>query len=285
MSAPLAVTDVAKRYGALRVLDGVDLEVPTGVTGLLGPNGAGKTTLLRVLASILPPDRGTVTFDGRALTTQSDRVAYRRGLGYLPQETGFPTRFTVHDFVEYLALLKEIDDPRTRAAEITRVLEAVGLEGRRSTRIRKLSGGMRRRLALAQALLGEPCVLLLDEPTTGLDPEQRVRLRSLISDHGRDRAVLLSTHQTEDVASLCQRVIVLTDGRVRYEGDVPGLAAHARGRVWVSAAPQPDAMASWLTSDGHHRHIGTPPSGAELVTPTVEEGYLALLRMEVAAAG
>lgn len=172
----ITVKGLVKHYGRNRVLDGLDLAVTPGVTGLLGPNGAGKTTLLRCLATTLAPDSGTVDVLGLDPGDRLQRTALRRRLGYLPQDPGHYPHFTAFDLVDYVAILKEITDRRERHHEVRRVLAEVGLSDQAKVRARKLSGGMRQRLALAQALLGEPDVLILDEPTVGLDPEQRMRL-------------------------------------------------------------------------------------------------------------
>ena len=205
------------------MLRGVDLRLGTGVTGLLGPNGAGKTTLMRVLATVLAPDAGTVRLLERDPGDARERAEIRRRLGYMPQEPGFQPRFTAFEYVDYVAILKEHTVRRERHDEVRRVLELVGLGDVAGKRTRALSGGMRRRLALAQALLGDPRLLILDEPTAGLDPEQRLRFRDLISQLGEDRTILVSTHQTEDVAALCPQVVVLAEGAV---------AATARPARW-----------------------------------------------------
>ncbi len=212
------LSGVGKQYGRSRALAGVDLALTRGVTGLLGPNGAGKTTLLRILATVLAPDEGSVRVLGHDPAAPEGRLAIRRALGYLPQETGFPRGFTAFGFVDYLAILKEWSQPGPRHAEVRRVLELVDLAAVATKRIPALSGGQRRRLALATALLGEPALLVLDEPTTGLDPEQRARLRDLLSRAGETSTVVLSTHQTDDVAALCERVVVLAGGRVHFDG-------------------------------------------------------------------
>ncbi len=279
MTATQTVTlsDMTVRFGRTTALDGVSVGLEQGVTGLLGPNGAGKTTLLRVLATALAPDSGTVRAFGVAAGDAAGRLALRRRLGYAPQEPGFHLRFTAFEFVDYVAILKEMTDRRARHAEVRRVLHEVGLDDRRGSRIRALSGGMRRRVALAAALVGDPDLLVLDEPTVGLDPEQRLRFRETIALLGERRSVLLSTHQTEDVTALCARVVVLHGGRVRFDGDPAGLAAVARGRVWTSPDRPATALASWRTGAGVHRNVGTAPAGAELVEPTLEDGYLLLL--------
>ena len=268
---------VEKRFGRTRAVAGVTLDAGSGITGLLGPNGAGKTTLMRMVATVLAPDEGRVTLLGYDPARSDGRLAVRRRLGYMPQEPGFHRNFTAFEFVDYVAILKEMVDRRRRHEEVRRVLEAVGLEAVMQRKIKRLSGGMRRRVALAQALLGDPELVVLDEPTAGLDPELRLRFRELISRDGDGRIVLLSTHQTEDVAALCRRVVVLDQGRVLFDGPPRALAELARGQVWLAAQRDQGARLSWRTSEGRHRHIGTAPDAAELVEPTLEDGYLLLV--------
>ena len=262
----------------------MDLDLRPGVTGLLGPNGAGKTTLLRLLATVSAPAGGTVELFGEGVHTGEGRTRARRRLGYMPQEPGFHRRFTVFEFIDYVAILKEYTDRATRHEEVRRVVELVGLTDKLHARIRTLSGGMRRRLALAQAMLGDPDLLILDEPTAGLDPELRMWFRDLVSRLGADRTVLLSTHQTEDVSAVCNQVIVLGDGRARFTGSPTELAEVATGRTWVAAERDPQARAAIRGVDGRHRHIGNPPPDAEIVPPTIEDGYLLLLEAPVAEA-
>jgi ABC-2 type transport system ATP-binding protein len=265
------------RYGGTRALDDVPFEAGSGITGLLGPNGAGKTTLLRVVATVLRLDRGDVRVLGRDPSALQDRLAIRRQLGYMPQEPGFHRSFTAFEFIDYVAILKEMTDRHARRAEVQRVVELTGLAEVANKKIKALSGGMRRRVALAQALLGEPRILVLDEPTAGLDPEQRLRFRDVMSRLGEDCTILLSTHQTEDVAALCPRVVVMNRGRALFTGTPRELAEIARGSVWLSETRSPEARLSWRTSEGLHRNIGSAPPAAQLVEPGVEDGYLLLL--------
>jgi ABC-2 type transport system ATP-binding protein len=271
------VIGATKSFGRTRALDDVDFEAERGVSGLLGPNGAGKTTLLRTVATVLAPDRGTVSLLGRNPDRPDERTQIRRRLGYLPQEAGFHRGFTVFAFVDYVAILKEMTDRRARHDEVRRVIALTGLESVSGKRIRALSGGMRRRVGLAQALLGDPELLVLDEPTAGLDPEQRLRFREMISEAGEGRTVVLSSHQTEDVAALCTRIAVIHQGRVRFVGTPGALTAQAEGRVWMDAQRAPTALAAWRTGDGAYRNVGDPSPGAEPVAPTLEDAYLLLV--------
>lgn len=270
------VDQVFKSYGRTLALNGVSFELGKGVSGLLGPNGAGKTTLLRMLATVLAPDRGRLVVLGWDPQDATGRLEIRRTLGYFPQEPGYHMNFTAFEFVDYLAILKEIVDTSRRHAEVRRVLEAVGLGDVASKKLKALSGGMRRRVILAQALLGDPDLLVLDEPTVGLDPVQRLRFREILSRLAETQTILLSTHMTEDVAALCSRVVVLNEGQVQFNGDITQLADMARDRVWLAGTREP-ARLSWRTGEGVYRHVGEPPVGAELVEPTIDDGYLMLI--------
>jgi ABC-2 type transport system ATP-binding protein len=268
---------VTKTFGRTRALDAVDFEADRGVSGLLGPNGAGKTTLLRIIATVLAPDEGHVSLLGRDPARVAERTEIRHRLGYLPQDAGFHRGFTVFEFVDYVAILKSMTDRHARHDEVRRVLALIGLESVSGKRIRALSGGMRRRVGLAQALLGDPELLVLDEPTAALDPEQRLRFRELVSHAGEGRTVVLSSHQTEDVAALCTRIAVIHHGRARFVGTPAELSAQAEGRVWTDTGRAPTALAAWRTGDGRYRNVGQPPAGAELVIPTLEDAYLLLV--------
>ena len=278
--ASVQLDSIEKRYRGVRALDGVGIEIGRGLTGLLGPNGAGKTTLIRMAATVLAPDGGRLRILGRDPAFAADRIEIRRRLGYMPQEPGFYRSFTAFDFLDYVAILKEMVDRGRRHEEVRRVLAQVDLTARAHTKVRALSGGMRRRLALAQALLGEPELLLLDEPTSGLDPEQRLRFRQLISQLPGRPVVVISTHQTEDVVALCERVVVLAAGTIRFDGTPAALAATASGRVWTSDRPAPGSALSWRLGDGQYRHIGDLPPGAVPVEPTVDDAYLLLVGAE-----
>jgi ABC-2 type transport system ATP-binding protein len=273
----LAVSGLHKQFGNTRALQGISFASGAGITGLLGPNGAGKTTLLRILATVLAPDAGRVEIFGRDPARNAERTQIRRRLGYMPQEPGFHRSFTAFEFVDYIAILKEMTSRIERHGEVTRVLDLVGLTDVGGKKIRALSGGMRRRLALAQALLGDPALLILDEPTAGLDPEQRLRFRERISELAEHRIVLLSTHQTEDVAALCNRIVVMNRGQSVFEGAPRDLVETARGKVWLADERVAGARLSWRTGEGRHRGIGDPPPGAELTEPTMEDGYLLLV--------
>jgi ABC-type multidrug transport system ATPase subunit len=198
--------------------------------GILGPNGAGKTTLLRLLAGILEPSGGTINVGGVRLEKIRRHLA--RWVGYLPQDFGLPEDLTAREYLEYYALMYDIGDEPERAERVRRLLEEVGLGERADDRIGGYSGGMRQRVAVARTLLRLPAVIIVDEPTVGLDPRERIRFRNLLARLADGRVVLFSTHVVEDVAVACERVIVLAKGEVVYDGEPARLAGEARGRAW-----------------------------------------------------
>ena len=219
-----------QRFGRTDVLKGVDLALVPGVFGLLGPNGAGKTTLLRTLATILTPSGGTLRLLGLDPTQPDQRRQLRRRLGYLPQSLGYYPNFTVAEFVEYFALLKEMPSSDVNRA-VACAIERVGLSDRARSKLKTLSGGMLRRVGIAQAVVNEPDLLLLDEPTAGLDPEQRVGFRTLLREIGEHGVVIVSTHLVEDVAAACSTVALMDAGRIVFQGTPDHLTSLGTGHV------------------------------------------------------
>lgn len=215
-------------------LDGLDLHLGLGVHALLGPNGAGKTTLMRVLATIAKPSAGKLTLFGQDPRDTKSVRSIRRQLGYLPQDFGYYPRFTVAEFVEYFAWLKEMPKESIGLA-VDRALTRVGLADRAGEKMRSLSGGMRRRAGIAQAIVNDPALLLLDEPTAGLDPEVRVEFREMLRELGRDTCVVVSTHLVEDVAAACDSVLLLSGGHAVWTGHPDQMAALAGDSAGDSA--------------------------------------------------
>lgn len=220
----VSVQRLTVRHRRTVALDAVDLTFGTGVHGLLGPNGAGKTSLIRVLATVAAPTDGRVHLLGHDVSEHRARSAVRRRLGYLPQEFGYYPGFTVREFVSYIAWLKEMPAAGVPEA-VVRAVDRVGLLDRIDAKIKTLSGGMVRRVGIAQAVVNEPDLLLLDEPTAGLDPEQRVEFRRLLRDLGTESTVIVSTHLVEDVAAACSEVTLLESGRVAFRGTTAELTS------------------------------------------------------------
>jgi ABC-type multidrug transport system ATPase subunit len=218
------ISGLTRRFGRTTAVAWVDLQAGPGVFGLLGPNGAGKTSLLRMMATVIPPTSGRLRLLGRDPGSYVPRREIRRRLGYLPQNLGYYPGFTVAEFVEYFALLKEVPAARVPAA-VTAAVERVELGGKAKARLRTLSGGMLRRVGIAQAIVNEPELLLLDEPTAGLDPEQRVAFRGLLRDVGQRATVVVSTHLVEDVGAACTQVAVMDQGKIVFHGTPADLTA------------------------------------------------------------
>ena len=224
MAINVEVRGLTHSFGSTQVLKGIDLEIGNGVFGLLGPNGAGKTTLLRTLATAMRPGGGSLRLLGYDPSSHAERREFRRRLGYLPQQFGYYRNFTVWEFVEYFALLKEVPTGEINE-KVAQAIRRVGLEDRARKKLKTLSGGMLRRVGIAQAIVNEPVLLLLDEPTAGLDPEQRVSFRQLIREMGEHGTVIVSTHLVEDVGAACSEVAVMGEGRVLFRGTPAGLIA------------------------------------------------------------
>ena len=230
------VTDVTRKFGRTQAVAGVTMSAGPGVLGLLGPNGAGKTSLLRMLATVIRPTSGRIRLLDRDPGVAAQRRAIRRRLGYVPQHLGYYPSFTVVEFVEYFALLKEVPAAQVPRAVATAV-ERVGLGDKAKAKMRTLSGGMLRRAGIAQAIVNSPELLLLDEPTAGLDPEQRVAFRGLLRDLGRTVTVVVSTHLVEDVGAACTRVALMDGGRIVFHGTPQELTARGEGSNAAGDAP------------------------------------------------
>ena len=275
--------DLHKRFGAHEAVAGVSAVLRPGVYGLLGANGAGKTTLLRMVCGVLQPDSGQVCVDG--LPVAALGAAYRDRLGYLPQAfSGYPS-YTAAEFLTYMAVLKGM----TRAQAAPRIRELLGkvrLQDAAGKRLRTFSGGMRRRLGIAQALLNDPDILILDEPTAGLDPKERVHFRNLLADYAPGRIILLSTHIVSDLEAIADRVFLMKGGRFLAQGSVPELLRQAEGRVWTLTVPPEQADAWQLRANVANLHHGaggvtlriladtSPAPEARPCAPTLEDLYL-----------
>ena len=254
----LRVTGLTKTYaGGVRALDGVDLAVGPGLYGLLGPNGAGKSTLMRTLATLQKPDRGSITLDGVDALADPDYV--RRRLGYLPQQIGTYPTVTGRQLLERFAWLKGRTDAAERRREVARLLERVNLRQDADRAVATWSGGMLRRFGIALALVGAPRLLIVDEPTAGLDPAERSRFHRVLADVAADDVVLLSTHIVDDVESLCERLSILAEGRIVAEGTPAALIAPLEGRLWSRVAPRGEPL-----PEGGLR-VSATPAGSRVV--------------------
>ncbi len=280
----LQIDHVSKRFKDKNAVRNLSLSLTPGVWGLLGANGAGKTTLMRMIAGILPTTSGEVKYDGVPIETLGEK--YRSVFGYLPQEFGFPQEFSVGDYLSYVAALKGLP-PRKGRRRIQELLERVSLANVQHKKIARLSGGMKRRVGIAQALLNDPEVLILDEPTGGLDPGERVRFRNLLSEFAHDRIVLISTHIVPDVEYIATCHAVIKNGKLRATGTTEELVRLVEGKVWsctVSSEEAPEyesrlSVAS-LRSEGDGRvsirYLAERPCSADshLVPPRLEDLYL-----------
>ena len=284
----LTLDRLTREFGPKIAVDRVSATLAPGVYGLLGANGAGKTTLMRMVCGVLRPTSGEVRYDGAPIERMGDD--YRALLGYLPQDFGYYPEFTALDFMEYMAALKGIGRRDARDRSLT-LLARVGLAGEERRRIRTFSGGMRQRLGIAQAVLNEPKVLVLDEPTAGLDPKERVRFRNLIAGFARDKIVLLSTHIVSDVEHIADEILMMRAGSVVLSGPPAGLVAEAAGKVWeatVPAARAEEFEAALTVGNVRHaeggrillRYVADEPQvlGSASVEPTLEDLYLYVFR-------
>jgi len=275
---------VGKTYGAIRALQDIDLEIDCGVFGLLGPNGAGKTTLIRIVATILPPTSGSASLFGIDLLRNP--MEARKILGYLPQDNGAYPRLSGREYLEYIALLKHVPKPNRQIEDLLHRFNLADVGGRR---LRGYSGGMLRRIGIAQALLGDPKVLLVDEPTSGLDPEERARFRDLLMELGSGRSVILSTHLVEDIAMTCDRLAILHGGCLRFHGSPQELVQTFEGKITEIVLREEDVqehLSSWgdrilstqRTIEGRTVRVLGDVDGGHPVSPSLEDAYLGSVR-------
>lgn len=237
----LSIEHISKQFKDTKAVDDVSLLITPGVWGLLGANGAGKTTLMRMIAGIMKPSAGTIRYDGIPIDELKEN--YRDIFGYLPQEFGFYPEFTVKDYLNYVAVLKGLTAKDSRQ-RIDKLLEQLTLSHVKNKKIIKLSGGMKRRVGIAQALLNEPEVLILDEPTSGLDPGERVRFRNLLSEFAHDRIVLISTHIVSDVEYIASQNVIMKGGKLLAGGTTEELVKLVNGKVWTAQIPM-DSLAEY----------------------------------------
>lgn len=285
----LTVQNVTKRFGSYTVLENISLEFGTGVCGLLAPNGAGKTTLMKMLVTLLYPTSGEILWDGAEI--RSLGADYRAKLGYLPQDFGYYRDSSPRKFLHYLAALKGINEKEAEF-HIGKLLELVGLSDVADKKMKKFSGGMVQRVGIAQALLGDPQILILDEPTAGLDPKERVRFRNILSELSRDRLIIFSTHIVSDVESIANRVVFLKDHGVYCDATREEACRPLAGRVFECSVPEAaseEFQKRYLTlslreEDGgtHFRFLCDTsealPAGAQPVQPNLEDVFLSVYR-------
>ena len=233
----LSLQNITKKYSDKVAVNDVSLSIEKGITGLLGANGAGKTTLMRMVADIIKPDAGSITYDGVPISVLDSE--YRNIFGYLPQEFGFYPEFTVIDYLDYMAALKGLAKTDSKR-KIDSLLEQMTLTDVQRKKIRKLSGGMRRRVGIAQALLNDPEILILDEPTAGLDPGERIKFRQLLSEFSQDRIVLISTHIVSDVEYIATRQAIMKEGKIIRDGSTDTLVKEMDGKVWECTVDNKD---------------------------------------------
>ncbi len=237
MTPDLVIDNIAKTYpGGVQALKGVSLRIPAGMFGLLGPNGAGKSTLMRTIATLQEPDAGSITFGEIDVLRQKDAV--RRILGYLPQEFGVYPRVSAMELLDHFAVLKGIIDRKARAEVVESVMHRTNQWDVRKRRLGTFSGGMKQRFGIAQAMLGNPRLMIVDEPTAGLDPAERLRFHNMLSEIGENVVVILSTHIVEDVSDLCSRMAIIASGRVLVSGEPQAAIETLRGRVWKKIVPR-----------------------------------------------
>ncbi|MDE0648896.1 MAG: ABC transporter ATP-binding protein [Gammaproteobacteria bacterium] len=289
----LEIRDLVKVYpGPVAALQGVSLDVSKGMFGLLGPNGAGKTTLMRIVAGLLEPTSGTVVFNGEDIVADPRRI--RRQLGYLPQDFGFYPHLSGEAMLRYLLVLKGVQAPQGLKRLAAELLDRVNMSYAAKRKVKGYSGGMRQRLGIAQALAGDPALIIVDEPTAGLDPEERIRFYRLLAELAEDRTVLLSTHIVEDISVLCPRVAIMYDGR--FVADTSPTEARNRltGTIYQGAVEQEDLddierryrITQAILIEGRNQvRIHVPdeeapesglPEGFDSVPPTLEDAYLLL---------
>lgn len=283
----VTIRQLVKEYGSVRALDGINLKIGQGMFGLLGPNGAGKTTLMKILTTLLLPSAGQVNIDSHDVVRDPQFV--RQHLGYVPQEFGFYKSLNAYELLDYIATMKNI--PRQeRRKQVDALLEQVNLSQDAKRRVGGYSGGMKRRLGIAQALLGNPSLLVVDEPTAGLDPEERIRFRNLLARISGQRTVILSTHIVSDIEASCTAVAVLNKGKLIFDDTPDRLVDQARGQVWEVAIDPMQyedyearyRVVSSRTMDRqmHLRIVSetAPSADAQAATPTLEDGYIAVMQ-------
>ncbi|MFU0827592.1 MAG: ABC transporter domain-containing protein [Lachnoclostridium sp.] len=286
MTDEIVISNLNQYYGKKQVLKNVNLNIGTGMFGLLGSNGAGKTTLMKVLATLLPAADGEITVCGIPITKEAQ---VRKITGYLPQEFSMYGNMTVYEALDYLGLLSGLSKTE-RQEKIPILLDKVNLLNMKKVKVKALSGGMKRRLGIAQAILHDPKVLIVDEPTAGLDAEERVRFRNLLAEIAGDRIVILSTHITADIEASCEKIALLEEGRIIFNGSVEELLDMAKGKIYCAQIGKTDLpkfkakyQVTGMISAGNHVNLRfisdkAPFEGVSLCNPNVEDAYIYLVQ-------
>lgn len=283
----IEIKNLTKTYsGKVQALREINLDIGPGMFGLVGPNGAGKTTLMRIIAGLLRPTEGSVHVFGHNLQTADGKYAAKSALGYLPQELGLYPNLTGREFLDYIAILKGIIHSQQRHQQVESLLETTRLSDIADRRLKTYSGGMKRRIGIAQAMLGSPRLLIVDEPTVGLDPEERVRIRNLLSDMATHCTVILSTHIIEDISHSCNDLAIIHQGQVFFRGRPGDMIGLTQGKVWniITQGERPNngliVVSTLQVQDGvQYRVLGTPDSAyhATPITPSLEDSYIWLM--------
>ena len=282
----IEIKNLTKIYprGKKKALNNVDITIPQGIFGLIGRNGAGKTTLMRIVATVMDATEGEILFDGKELKTNKDE--FRSSLGYLPQSTKLMPRLNIVEFLDYVCIMKGMKDKIVRQQKIKWAIETVGLVGEEKKRLGNYSGGMLRRAGIAQALIGDPKVLIIDEPTTGLDPEERLYFLNLLSKIASERTIIFSTHITADIEHLCTNICVLEQGEVKYLGQKNAFIEKITGKTWeITCTPQDEeclrreaivTSVAYVEGKPCVRYISDEPilPTAGNVKPTLEDAYI-----------
>lgn len=284
----LQINNLSKTYpNGVKALNGINLEITNGMFGLLGANGAGKSSLMRTIASLQEPSTGSISFNDLDIVKQPEDI--RKHLGYLPQEFGVYPKISAEKLLNHLAVLKGILDKKERKEQVTALLQQVNLYQHRKKSVYTFSGGMRQRFGIAQALLANPQIIIVDEPTAGLDPEESNRFLNLLSEIGENVIVILSTHIVEDVRNLCPKMAILSNGEIISEGNPTELVASIEGKIWTKIIPKKDIEAykkafdvistKLVAGDTQIRVLSDakPEEGFGLITPNLEDFYFATL--------
>lgn len=288
----LEIDKVSKKFGDFYAVKNIQLQLDQGVYGLLGANGAGKTTFMRMICTLLNPTNGEIRYEGVPIIKAGEK--YRKILGYLPQDFGYYPQFTAEEYLLYIAALKGLKENYAKA-KTKELLKLVSLEKAKKKKIKTFSGGMKRRLGIAQAMLNDPKVLVLDEPTAGLDPKERIRFRNLISEMAEERIVLLSTHIVSDVENIANEILIMKDGQIQTTGQVEELTEKLQGKVWKCLMTHEEAAAAekeYLICNRKKEEGGIlltmiseskPGLNAVTVSPSLEDVYMYYFGEEVSA--